>query len=52
MFIAERIIHSVRKESQKRMLKHVAELAIEDYQSDKELTVFNQLDGDDFVGLN
>jgi hypothetical protein len=48
MFIAERIIHSVRNESQKMPLKQAAELAVEDYQEDKELTAFTQLDGDDF----
>jgi hypothetical protein len=46
MFIAERIIHSVRNELQKMSLKQAAELAVEDYQNDKELTAFTQLDGE------
>jgi hypothetical protein len=48
MLIAERIIHSVRNESQKISLIQAAELAVEDYHSDKELTAFTQLDGEDF----
>ncbi|MDR1924454.1 MAG: hypothetical protein LBQ66_08765 [Planctomycetaceae bacterium] len=48
MFIAERIIHSVRNESQKISLRRAAELAVKDYQDDKELTEFTQLDGENF----
>ncbi|GHT63370.1 hypothetical protein FACS1894110_01030 [Spirochaetia bacterium] len=48
MLIAEKIIHSVRKEETKSQLKLVAERLCADYKNDKELTIFTQLDGEDF----
>jgi hypothetical protein len=49
MLIAEKIIHSVRKEETKSQLKLAAERLYSDYQNDKELTIFTQLDGEDFA---
>ena len=47
MLIAERIIHSVRQKEQLSM-KTAAERLYADYMTDENLTVFTQLDCDDF----
>jgi len=47
MFIAERIIHSVRQKKQPSM-KLAVERLYEDYMTDENLTVFTQLDCEDF----
>ena len=47
MLIAEHIIHSIRREDQSPMKKAV-ELLHKDYLTDKDLTVFTQLDCEDF----
>jgi len=47
MLIAERIIHSVRQKEQPSM-KTAAERLYADYMTDENLTVFTQLDCDDF----
>jgi hypothetical protein len=49
MFIAEKIIGSLRKEEQKERLKTAAETALFDYANDKALTALTQLDGEDFI---
>jgi hypothetical protein len=49
IFIAEKIIRSLRKDEQKEQLKHAAETAFFDYKSDKTLTELTRLDGEDFV---
>jgi hypothetical protein len=48
MLITEKIIHSARKEDTKSQLKAAASKLYNDYKNDKELTVFTQLDGQDF----
>ena len=47
MLIAERIIHSIRKKKQSS-LEMAAERLYEDYMTDKNLTVFTQLDCENF----
>ena len=47
MLIAERIIHSIRQKEQPAM-KIAAEHLYADYMTDKNLTVFTQLDCEDF----
>ena len=47
MLIAERIIHSVRQKEQ-TLLKTAAECLYADYMTDENLTVFTQLDCEDF----
>ena len=47
MFVAERIIHSVRQIKQPSM-EMAAERLYEDYMTDENLTVFTQLDCEDF----
>ena len=47
MFIAERIIHSIRKKEQPS-LEIAAERLCADYVDDENLTVFTQLDCEDF----
>ena len=47
MLIAERIIHSMRRREQPSMVTAVERL-YEDYMTDKNLTVFTQLDCEDF----
>ncbi|MDR0866492.1 MAG: hypothetical protein LBO74_16400 [Candidatus Symbiothrix sp.] len=48
MFIAERIIHSVRAEEQNTQLKKAVACLYNDYCTDKDLTVFTQLDFENF----
>ncbi|GHT47994.1 hypothetical protein FACS189440_10430 [Bacteroidia bacterium] len=48
MFIAERIIHSVRSEEQNTLLKKAVACLYDDYRTDKELTAFTQLDFENF----
>jgi len=47
MLIAERIIHSIRKKKQSS-LEMAAERLYEDYMTDENLTVFTQLDCENF----
>ena len=47
MFVAERIIHSIRKREQPS-LEEAAERMYADYMTDDNLTVFTQLDCEDF----
>ena len=47
MLIAERIIHSIRKKEQPS-LELAAERLYADYVTDENLTMFTQLDGEDF----
>ena len=49
MLIAERIIHSIRKRKQEQSsLEIAAERLYADYMTDKNLTVFTQLDCENF----
>jgi hypothetical protein len=48
MIIAEQIIRSIRRDSQDRTMEIAAERLYDDYKNDKELTIFTQLDGEDF----
>jgi len=47
MFVAERIIHSMRQREQSSM-EMAAERLYEDYMTDDNLTVFTKLDCEDF----
>ena len=48
MIIVEHIIRSIRHIEQDRTLEIAAERLYDDYKNDKELTIFTQLDGEDF----
>ena len=48
MFIAEQIIRSIRLNNQDRTLEEAADRLYSDYKNDKELTIFTQLDCEDF----
>jgi hypothetical protein len=48
MIIVEHIIRSIRHTEQDRTLEIAAERLYDDYTNDKELTIFTQLDGEDF----
>jgi len=48
MFIVEHIIRSIRRNNQERSLETAAERLYDDYCCDRELTVFTQLDSEDF----
>jgi hypothetical protein len=48
MFIVEQIIRSIRLNNQEKTLEMAAEHLYDDYKNDKELTVFTQLDCEDF----
>jgi hypothetical protein len=47
-FIIERAIHSIRQKEDKSQMKQAADLLLTDYKNDKELTVFSNLDYEDF----
>jgi hypothetical protein len=48
MIIAEQIIRSIRLDNQDRSLEMAANRLYDDYKNDKELTIFTQLDGENF----
>ena len=48
MYIVEQIIRSIRLTNQEKTLKIAADCLYDDYKNDKELTVFTQLDCEDF----
>jgi hypothetical protein len=48
MFIVEQIIRSIRLNNQDRTLEIAADRLYSDYKNDKELTIFTQLDCEDF----
>jgi len=48
MIILEQIIRSIRLNNQDKTLEIAAERLYDDYKNDKELTLFTQLDCEDF----
>jgi hypothetical protein len=48
MLIVEKIIHSIREEGQKTILKEAADVLYSDYKNDKGLTDFTSLDYEEF----
>jgi len=48
MFIVEQIVRSIRLNNQKSTLEMAADRLYDDYKNDKELTIFTQLDCEDF----
>ncbi|MDR3287014.1 MAG: hypothetical protein LBT27_06195 [Prevotellaceae bacterium] len=48
MLIAERIINSVREEEHKTSLENAANSLYKDYATDENLTIFTQLDCENF----
>ena len=48
MIIVEHIIRSIRHTEKDRTLEIAAERLYDDYKNDAELTIFTQLDGEDF----
>ena len=48
MYIVEQIIRSIRLNNQQKMLEMAADCLYDDYKNDKELTIFTQLDAEDF----
>lgn len=48
MFIIEKVIHSIREEEESDGMYQAAEDLFEDYNTDKELTAFTDLDPEDF----
>jgi len=48
MFIVEQIIRSIRLNNQDKALEMAADRLYFDYKDDKELTIFTQLDCEDF----
>jgi len=48
MFIVEQVIRSIRLNNQELTLEMAAERLYDDYKNDKELTIFTQLDCEDF----
>jgi hypothetical protein len=48
MLIVEKIIHSIRENEQKTILKKAADALYDDYKNDKNLTDFTSLDFEEF----
>lgn len=48
MLIVERTIKSIRENDTRERMKKAAEMLVEDYTNDKELTAFTQLDFEGF----
>ena len=48
MIIVEKIIRSIRLNNQEKTLEMAADHLYDDYTNDKELTIFTQLDCEDF----
>jgi hypothetical protein len=48
MLIVEKIIHSIREEEQKTILRKAADVLYNDYKNDKGLTDFTSLDYEEF----
>ena len=48
MIIVEQLIRSIRLDNKDKDLEIAADRLLEDYKYDKELTIFTQLDGEDF----
>jgi hypothetical protein len=48
ILIVEKIIHSIREEEQKTILRDAADVLYNDYKNDKELTGFTSLDYEEF----
>jgi len=48
MIIVEQLIRSIRLNDQDRTIEMAADRLYDDYKNDKELTVFTQLDCEDF----
>ncbi len=48
IYVVEKTIHSIRAQEDKDQIKKAAEVLCADYKSDKELTVFTNLDFEEF----
>jgi len=48
IYVIEKTIHSLRKHENTNQMKKAADTLYADYKSDKELTVFTNLDFEDF----
>jgi hypothetical protein len=48
IYVLERSMHLLRKQEEKSQMKKAAEALLDDYLTDKELTVFTNLEYEDF----
>lgn len=48
IFVIEKSIHSLRKNEETNQLKNAADILYSDYENDKELVAFTNLDFEDF----
>ena len=48
IYVVEKTIHSIREQADKNQMKKAADILYSDYKTDKELTVFSDLDYLDF----
>ena len=48
IYVIEKIVHTLRTEEETNLMKNAAAILSTDYKSDKELTVFTNLDFEDF----
>ena len=48
IFVIERAIHSIRQKEDNNQMKQAADLLLTDYKSDTNLTIFTNLDYEDF----
>lgn len=47
IYVIEKTIHSIRKQEDTNLMKKAADALSEDYQTDKELTIFTNIDFED-----
>lgn len=48
IYVIEKTIHSIRKQEDANLLKKAADILLDDYKSDSELTAFTNIDFEDF----
>ena len=48
IYLLEKTIHSIRKQEEKNQMEKAVKLLYSDYETDSELTIFTNLDFEDF----
>ncbi len=48
IYLIEKTIHSIRKQEEKHQIEKTAEMLYSDYETDNELSIFTNLDFEDF----
>ncbi len=48
IYVIEKAIHSIREQEEKKQMKKAASLLLDDYENDKDLIAFTNLDFEEF----